>query len=1430
MRRLFYSLWFPGDLQSGGGDELHYKFIFLSRIFLIYILVAIGITIYRWHANILIDAINIGAITLSCLLLYVLHGHKKQIELISSIAVAFAFIACMAIYLVALDNRLRLALFYPLVAFIFYLKGRHIGLIWLVITLCSILVIEHFSGINTGYARNEIVVSAAYLIMMYFILWNYELLNDDYQRRNKEFELQLLLSERWKLALESAGDAIWDCNIPDNHIKYSSSFFDMLGYADAEFGDGVETLFTLMHPDDRYIARDKLQEYQKGDIPGQLALEFRLRCKGGDYKWVLCRGRITERDAEGKPIRLLGTCADITDSKKTDGALKLSELRLRHIIETEPECVKVVNGKGELEEMNAAGLAMLEAASLEEAKQKGLLDYIDQAYQAAFLSLHGQVMNGESGSLEFKIKGLRGTERWLETHATPMRDADGKVTSLLGVTRDVTERKRAEEAEKRLTRANRLLSRCSRALAHAEKEQELLARICQLTVEAGGYLMAWVGFAENDEAKTVHPVAQSGYEEGYLNHISISWEDNEHGRGPVGKAIRTGLTTVIQELHSNSQMAPWRDAAMQRGYQSCISLPLIMNMQKLGALTIYSTEPNAFAAEEVELLEELANELTYGIQTLRTRAENERAQLALKRESEKNLALLRNASDGIHILDYDGNVIEASESFCELLGYPREEIIGMNVFEWDVGFADAEVLLGALRRQFESPVRSQFETRHRRKNGTIFDVEVSGFPLELDGKPALFNSSRDITERKLHEKEIIQNEQQLLEILNLSPIAVRIATKKGREVVFNNPKYAGLIRNIDAIGEDPRKYYARTEDYDEILAELAQGHSVINRQVELNIPDDTMVWALASYMPMQYRGEEAVLGWFYDITERIKAETENRIAATAFESQEGMIITDAENRILRVNRAFTEITGYSGDEVIGKNPRLLNSGLQDAAFYADMWRKINEVGTWSGEIWNKRKDGVIYPEHLSITAVKNASDKVVNFVASIMDITQRKKSEENIQRLAFYDYLTELPNRRLLLDRLKQAISSSARSRRLGALLFIDLDNFKTLNDTLGHAMGDLLLLQVTSRLTKCVREGDTVARLGGDEFVIVLEELSEQTVAAAEQAEAVGTKILAALRQPFQLVTNEYSCTSSIGLTMFDGEDPEIEDLLKQADIAMYQAKKDGRNVLRFFDPKMQEAIKLRAILESELRSALEKQQLQLHFQIQVDSLGKPFGAEVLIRWIHPERGVVSPVEFIPLAEETGLILQIGHWVLETACYQLKRWAAHEHTRYLVLAVNVSAKQFRQADFASQVEDVVMRHGINPKLLKLELTESLLVENIDETISIMNSLNDVGVQLALDDFGTGYSSLQYLKRLPLDQLKIDQTFVRDLVIDKNDKAIVRTIIAMADSMYLDVIAEGVETEDQRQFLLESGCNHFQGYLFGKPVPISELEELLKGT
>jgi diguanylate cyclase (GGDEF)-like protein/PAS domain S-box-containing protein len=559
--------------------------------------------------------------------------------------------------------------------------------------------------------------------------------------------------------------------------------------------------------------------------------------------------------------------------------------------------------------------------------------------------------------------------------------------------------------------------------------------------------------------------------------------------------------------------------------------------------------------------------------------------------------------------------------------------------------------------------------------------------------------------------------------------------------------------------------------------------------------------------------------------------TENqlRAAAAAFETHDGIMVTDANTNIIRVNRAFQKISGYSEAEIIGKNPRILQSGPLNSNFYASIRQEVNSKGVWKGEMWDKRKDGEVYPIQYTITAVKNVFDEITHYVAIFTDISERKKAVDKIYSLAFYDVLTGLPNRRLLLDRISLALSVSARNHQFGALLFLDLDNFKTINDTLGFEYGDILLTEVAHRLKLSLRATDTVARLGMDEFVVLIENIGADAKDASQKTAQVAEKLRIALAEPYQLNENVRHTSASIGICLFFDHNEIVDEILKHADLAMYQAKSSGGNIVRFFDPQMQTSVNTRTALEEDLRLAITDDQLHLYYQIQLDQMRRPIGAEALVRWIHPQRGMVSPADFIPVAEESLLIVDIGNWVLETACQQISRWSKHDLTRSLVLAVNISAKQFMQPNFVDQIAFVLKKYQIESSRLKLELTESIILDDLDAVIIRMQTLKDVlGVTLSLDDFGTGYSSLSYLKSLPLDQIKIDQSFVRDMATDASDAVMVKSIIDMSQNFGLDVIAEGVETEAQFKILKQNGCMSFQGYLFSKPVPIEQFEILLE--
>jgi diguanylate cyclase (GGDEF)-like protein/PAS domain S-box-containing protein len=569
-------------------------------------------------------------------------------------------------------------------------------------------------------------------------------------------------------------------------------------------------------------------------------------------------------------------------------------------------------------------------------------------------------------------------------------------------------------------------------------------------------------------------------------------------------------------------------------------------------------------------------------------------------------------------------------------------------------------------------------------------------------------------------------------------------------------------------------------------------------------------------------GEQAsdtYMGIIHDTSELKMSEHELSLAAKVFENMsEAVIITDAENNFVSVNPAFTKMTGYTQDEILGKNPSIMSSGQHDAEFYQQMWDEIIKNGYWQGEIWNRRKNNEIYPKWLSIVAVQDSNNKIQNYIAVSSDISERKAADERIHFMAHYDALTGLPNRVLLHDRLLQAILHAKRKNTKVAILFLDLDRFKIINDTLGHSVGDLLLQAVAKRLQKCVRATDTVARIGGDEFIIVLNDLVDSDLVGK-----VAQKIMTTIAESFLIREQELHTTTSIGISLFPADGVANEELISNADVAMYRAKENGKNTYQFFTSSMNTSSYERLTVENKLRRALERQEFILHYQPQVDSgTGKIIGAEALVRWQNPEIGLVPPDMFISLAEENGLIVPIGEWVLREACRQNAEWQKLGLPK-LTVAVNLSAMQFHQKNLTDMIAEALKETGLHSDWLELEITESGIMKH-GNAISTLNELRDMGIKLSIDDFGTGYSSLSHLKKFPLNKLKIDKSFVDDITTDHDDAAIASAIISMAKSLHLKVIAEGVENKEQLAFLQSQGCYEIQGYFFSRPLPAKDFK------
>jgi diguanylate cyclase (GGDEF)-like protein/PAS domain S-box-containing protein len=802
-------------------------------------------------------------------------------------------------------------------------------------------------------------------------------------------------------------------------------------------------------------------------------------------------------------------------------------------------------------------------------------------------------------------------------------------------------------------------------------------------------------------------------------------------------------------------------------------------------------------------------------------------------DSDPSVKLLIDATSGV--------VVDANPAAQDFYGAPRERLLGTSPGEFP---GRERVAAGVVDEQSYSAIGSR--AQHRTSAGELRDVEVFTCPVRISGKPLALATVVDIAKRNELEAELARNRAFRNALMN-SPIHGLLNCKHDGEVVLINNEARRLLgySEEEVIGKlwlpdlfDPIEVAGRLKSHaDGLDGRVAFLEALANYREE-----DSGNWRLqrkggeffaagALLLPLLVQsGEECeFILLIEDHSQQRANEESHRLAEAAFESSECKMITNADGIIQRVNRAFCEATGFSLEEVIGHKPAMLRSGRHNQAFYEHMWSSLLRTGHWEGEVWNKRKNGEIFPEWLVINSIVDERKQTSHFVASFTDISGKLAADQQIVELASYDPLTKLPNRHLLHQSLREftdriAVDSTHALR--GALLFIDMDNFKVLNDTMGHHVGDLMLVEVANRLKDITRKTDVVARLGGDEFVVLLQDLEGGTQEAEQRAQVVCEKILQSLGRPYRLSGIEHHSSASVGVAMIGDEQSSPEELLQRADVAMYQSKNAGKNELSFYDPAMQKALEVRSNLERELRDAIDQRQFTLYFQPQVNDCGILIGAEALLRWNHPTRGIVPPAGIIPVAEETGLIIPIGHEVLHLACQQVLAWQNWLPDNFSI-SVNVSAAQFRHHQFIDRVRAVLAEFPQVTNRIKLELTESMLVHDVDVIANRMSTLRELGVTFALDDFGTGYSSLAYLKKLPLDQIKIDKSFVRDILVDVNDTAIARAIIALSKSLSLTVVAEGVETEEQWNFLRDEGCDLRQGYLFAKPLPASDFVALV---
>jgi diguanylate cyclase (GGDEF)-like protein/PAS domain S-box-containing protein len=1201
-----------------------------------------------------------------------------------------------------------------------------------------------------------------------------------------------------------AGAGNWELHIADNRLVWSEEIYKIFGIAQDSFPSTAKGFYSFIHPEDRQRLYVDTQRALRGEEA--MDAEHRIVLPDGTLRHVHTRAVLIVDDG-GKPALLSGTVHDITALKLANEALQRS-----------------------LQELSDMKLAVDEHAIMAITDQRGIITYVNEKFcrishyareeligrthsivnsgyhsHAFMQELWRTISWGKVWRGEIKNRTKSGTTYWVDTTIVPFCRGDERPHQYVAIRTDITARKKSEREVQRLA-------------SHLRTTLESITDAF-LTLDR-----QWRFTYMNSESERLLHRRRSEL----LG--KVIWEELPALQGTV---FETESRVAVSENRSVEFEA------------------MLENVDRWYSMRAYPSEDG----------------LTVYFHDITERKKIERE---VESSAERFRAVARVTADAIWDWDLARDHIWLSDGIKKLFDLDwsdQAEGSGkVNGALWAAHIHpdDRAAIVDSLQRAIRGDaIEWRAEYRFLRKDGLFSDVVDRAVLIRgVDGQVTrLVGGMNDITERKrtLAAMMSVAASGAVSSTLEFfQQLALTMADALGAQAAFvgrmlpDRPlvsraiaatRLGTLLENFDYSIDGPLREALLRDHEVEIIdgfAELDPQSPLLPRlnvkafagRLLLNSAGEVMgILFVAFAKPI--RQSDFMLSTLRIFAARAAAELERRDADARIreqaslldKAQDAIIVRGIDHRIHFWNKSAERLYGWRAEEVIGHSMEKML--FPQSAAFLEATRQVMEFGEWSGEIAQQRKHGSTLMVEGRWTLVRDEQGAATSVLCINTDITQRKAAEQKIQRLAFYDSLTQLPNRLLLLERLQHAISGARPQQRVGALLFIDLDNFKNLNDTLGHDKGDLLLQQVAQRLTACLSEKDTVARLGGDEFVLLLEDISDDPVQAAAQAETIGHKIIGSFNLPFYLDSYEYFSTPSIGVTLFNDVVCSVDELLKRADIAMYQAKACGRNAMRFFDPGMQAVVSARAELEADMRHGLLESQFVLHYQAQVLSDGSITGAEVLLRWQHPRRGLVSPMEFIPLAEDTGLITVLGEYVLEAACRQLAAWTTQPALQQLGLSVNVSAYQFRHPDFVEAALDIIDRSGADPHKLKLELTESLLVANVEEIIAEMSILKARGVGFSLDDFGTGYSSLSYLKRLPLDELKIDQSFIRDVLTDPNDAVIARTIVALGQSLGLAVIAEGVETEAQREFLANNNCHAYQGYLFSKPLPLEEFEAFI---
>jgi diguanylate cyclase (GGDEF)-like protein/PAS domain S-box-containing protein len=1079
----------------------------------------------------------------------------------------------------------------------------------------------------------------------------------------------------------------------------------------------------------------------------------------------------------------------LDSSVALDTASVPADRALREILDSSQHIIYRANFvSGGYDYVSTAATALL-GVSLEELQQRGMeilqtrMPPEDWSRCVTHFEELARANPGKSTCtlIEYRLRLIDGGTAWFSDSAIADADAAGKLLAVHGIATDINEKKRAQAA--------------------LEEKTRLLEDFFSQSID-GCFVLR---FDQPMAAPSISAISALRF---LRVNEAFAQQFGSHAELIVGQRVEVLPAMRPQEFQ----------AALARCLESGNSLATI-ELQPRDDVPVWV---------EMQLLTDLDAEKRvlgiFGVQ--RDISDRVRQDLALRESEEKYSATMKSAKVGIFMLQ-NQKFIFVNPTLADYFGYTEEDLL-VRLSPPDLIVPEEhEWLIDQMRRREAGEPGFPYELTGVRKDGSRFPMAVMGVPAQFQGRPASVGTVFDLSAQRLVEDEIVASRNRYRALFESAQDAiividgtegVLVDANVEAELLFRRPREELL--GLPSVRIFPPDRQARHES--ELQRHIAAGGGEPEEMRVRNADGVDILVEVSTSVVEAEGGRKLLQAILRDISARRKAEEGLRLAQRVLDvTEEVILITDANRHVIAVNPAFTRVTGFSAEEVVGKSPRFLKSGRQTPEFYAEMWETIDRAGVWQGELWNRRKNGELFPAWLTISVYRDIEGKIINYVGISSDISERHAAEARIRELAYFDPLTHLPNRTLLHDRVEQVLAKAEREGGVAALLFIDLDHFKTINDSLGHFTGDQILCQVADRMVECVRRTDTVSRLGGDEFVIVAAD------SGIEGAAGVARKILDKVSKPYFIDTHELTVTPSIGISLYPQDGRDFETLLKHADTAMYRAKESGRNAYQFFAAEMNVAALERLMLENSMRVGLERREFVLFYQPQIElASGRIIGAEALIRWQHPQIGMISPAKFIPVAEACGLIVPLGAWVLKEACRQAVAWQV-AGLPPLCVAVNISSAQFCQQQFEEVVAGVLKSAGLAPEYLELELTESIVMENAEATIETLERLSAMGVQLAIDDFGTGYSSLSYLKRFPIDKLKIDQSFVRDIVTDSDDWAIARTVISMGQSLRLQVIAEGVETADQLEMLRGQGCNAVQGYHFSTPLPAGGFAEML---